>query len=108
MNEQIDIFEFVWSQLQTQINSLSGRIDDLEQRSERSETAGGIQSFTYADAPRNITNAMSDGQHYIDAAWISDGRKPTEGAGLGTGVLATFDAGVDDWLRIGDYSVVVI
>lgn len=108
MAQSIDVLDMIWDQLQAQISALSTRVDDLEQRSESSETAGGFVAFTYADAPRAAQGGMSDGVSYTDAVWISNGRKPTEGAGLGTGVLAVYSAAVDDWLRVGDYAVVTV
>jgi hypothetical protein len=87
-------------QLQTQV---------ITQRSERSETAGGAVSYTFANRPRAATGGMSNGTAYVDVAWISNGRKPSEGAGVGTGVLCVYaPLPTDDWLRIGDYSIVQI
>ena len=40
-------------------------------------------------------------------AWISDGRKASEGAGAGTGLLAYYDSATSSWLTFrGDEAVI--
>lgn len=101
-----ELIDTIYKQMQDENKNLIRRLNDTRQFTERGETVGGFESFTYALAPRAIDGGMSDGSAYIDVCWIKDGRKPSEGAGLGTGVVAIYDAAIDDWLRIGDYAVV--
>jgi hypothetical protein len=101
--------QLMFGEMQKQIAAIELRTQIITQRSERSETAGGVVSYTFANRPRASTGGMSNGVAYVDVAWISNGRKPSEGAGLGTGVLCVYaPLPTDDWLRIGDYSTVQI
>lgn len=98
----------IWQDLQKQINALDVRIRETTQKTARSETSGGVQAFTYADAPRAADGGMSDGTSYIDLVWISDGRSAAEGAGLGTGQLCYYKASVDDYYTVrGDVAVTI-
>lgn len=103
-----DLNTWMFEQIQTDIRDLQQQILQITQKSERSETVGGFASFTYADAPRAADSGMSDGSSYIDALWISDGRKPGEGAAAGTGVLAVYSAALDDWIDVNGYAVVTV
>jgi hypothetical protein len=100
------VADAIWQDLQQQINALNVRLSDVTQKTARSETVGGVQAFTYADAPRAADGGMSDGTSYIDLVWISNGRSAAEGAGLGTGQLCYYKASVDDYYTVrGDVVV---
>lgn len=90
----------IFEDVQEQINALSVRVSDITQKSARGETTGGVQAFTYADAPRAAQGGMSDGTSYIDLVWISNGRSAAEGAGLGTGQLCYYKASADDYYTV--------
>jgi hypothetical protein len=100
------LIDTIYKQMQDENKSLVRRLNDTRQTTERGETVGGFESFTYATAPRAAQGGMSNGDAYVDVCWVKDGRKPGEGVGAGTGVVAVYDAGLDDWLRVGDYAVV--
>jgi hypothetical protein len=103
-----DVNTWMFEQIQTDIYNLQQQILQITQKSERSETVGGFASFAYADAPRAADGGMSDGSSYIDALWINNGRKPGEGVGNGTGVLAVYSAAIDDWIDVNGYAVVTV
>jgi len=85
-----DMVEFVWTELGKQIVDNRRDLRLIAQRTERSETAGGHQSYTFATRP---TANNSGG----DEIWISDGRKVGEGAGAGTGVLCYWNPATSTW-----------
>lgn len=103
MANELNIAEIIWQQLQAQINELSTRVDDLQQRSESSETGGGMVAFTYALAPRAADGGMqTDNLAYCDVVFISNGRKSGEGVGAGTGVPCYFDPAINDYRKFSD------
>ena len=104
--DEFSAIERMWSDLDQSIKGVRRQSDLLSTRTERAETAGGVPSVLLADAPLAATGGVSDGLAYIDVLWIRNGRKPTEGAGAGTGVLAVYSAPLDAWLRVGDYASV--
>lgn len=102
------VLEWMWKELKKDIDAVNAKVDSITRLSQRAETAGGVPSFTYADAPRAIDGGMSDGTAYIDLVWISDGRSAAEGAGLGTGQLCYYKASVDDYYTVrGDILVTI-
>lgn len=109
MAQGIDVLDLIWDQLQAQIAALSTRVDDLEQRSESSETAGGVVAFAYADAPRAAQGGMqTDNLAYADFIFVADGRKSGEGVGAGTGVPAYYDPAIDDYRKFSDDAIVTV
>lgn len=80
------------------LTALTRRLRTLE-TNPRAEVAGGVPSVMFADLPPVGTVPGR-------LLWVSNGRKPTEGAGLGTGVLAADDSVA--WRRVGDYSTVAV
>lgn len=102
-----DMIEFVWSELNRQIEDLR-RTSEAAKRIERAEIADNIPAYTLATAPLAADGGLGDGVSYVTLAWISNGRKSGEGAGLGTGVLAVYQASSNTWLRINDYTAVVV
>lgn len=102
------IADFVWQELQNEISRVSARVSEIERLTQRSETAGGVPSFAYADAPRAADGGMSDGTAYIDLIWISNGRASGEGVGAGTGQLCYYKASVDDYYTVRGDALVTI
>jgi hypothetical protein len=102
------VADAIFQDLQQQVNALSVRITESTQKGARAETGGGVQSFTYATAPRAAQGGMSDGSAYIDLVWISNGRSAAEGAGLGTGQLCYYKASVDDYYTVRGDTLVTI
>ena len=102
-----EIIELVWSELQTQLNNLTAQVEQ-NKRVERAEISDSIPAYTLSAAPDNSDGGLGMGTSYITLAWISNGRKAGEGAGVGTGVLAVFQSSTNQWLRLTDYSVVVV
>ena len=72
--------------LQRTIDALTARLRALE-TADRAETAGGVQSVTFAQLP--AVSPTAPGR----LRFVSNGRKVGEGAGAGTGVLC-YDDGV--------------
>ncbi len=79
------------------LDRINARVRALEVQ-ERSEVAGGVETFTVATLPA----AGERGR----MRWVSDGRKLGEGAGAGTGVVA-YDDGGATWRRTADDTTVV-
>lgn len=59
----------------------------------------GMPVYAFANLPTGFNGRM---------AFVSDGRKPAEGAGLGTGVPAFYDAAAAGWLNFHDCLAVAI
>lgn len=102
----MDIVELVWQELQKQIDSTRTRIQDVSVRYERAEVAENVPASTLADAPLAVSGGLADGVHFATLRWISNGRKPGEGAGAGTGVLCVYDPVGDQWIEINGYGAV--
>jgi hypothetical protein len=103
------VFNAVWQDLQQQINALNVRLSDVTQKTARSETVGGFQSFSYAARPLAVTGGMqSDNTQYVDMGFCYDARKSGEGGGAGTGVPCFYDPAVDDWRRFEDNAIVSV
>lgn len=104
-----DIVEYVYADLKAQINALETQVD-RNKRVERAEIADSIPAYTLANAPLAADGGLGDGSDggYITLAWISNGRRAGEGAGAGSGVLAAYQSSTNQWLRLTDYSVVVV
>lgn len=101
------VFENLWRDLQNQVNALNVRVTEITQKSVRSETAGGLQSFAYADRPLAATGGMqADNTQYVDMIFIYNARKSGEGVGAGTGQPVYYDPAIDDWRVFRDDSVV--
>lgn len=102
----MDIVDLVWRALQDEISAIKTDIQTLTAQSERAEVAENIPASTLADAPLAADGGLADGVSFATLRWINDGRKPTEGAGAGTGCLAVYDSASDTWLNTFDYSAV--
>lgn len=102
-----EMVELVYGELKSDLNALQKQVDKTEQV-ERAEIADSIPAYTLANAPNNSDGGLGTGVSYITLAWISNGRKSGEGVGAGTGVLAVFQSSSNQWLRLTDYSAVVV
>lgn len=99
----------MFENLQEQINALGVRLDDVTQKTARSETVGGFQSFAYDDRPLLATGGMQiDNTAYVDMIFIYNARKSGEGVGAGTGVPCYYDPAVDDYRRFEDNAIVTV
>lgn len=78
------------------------------QAQERAEFTDSIPAYTFANLPLAATGGLGDGTSYITLAWCSNGRKPGEGVGAGTGVLAFYKTSANQWFNIHDYAAVSI
>lgn len=101
-----DIVEFIYSELKSQLNALERGVERTR-LVERAEVADSIPAYTLANAPLAANGGLGNGTSYVTIVWISNGRKSGEGAGLGTGVLAVYQASSNQWLRLTDYTAVV-
>lgn len=107
MTTQDVVFEKLWQNLQSQIDKLNTQVTEITQKSVRGETAGGIQSFAYADRPLLATGGMQvDNTSYADVIFIYNARKSGEGVGAGTGQPVYYDPAIDDWRVFRDDSAV--
>jgi len=84
----------MFQRLSDQIADNRDRIRRLESQ-QLSETATSVPSVALADAP-----LAADGMTTFALRFISDGRKPGEGAGTGTGILCYYDSGSDSWFTV--------
>lgn len=100
-----DMVELVYGELKDDLNALQVQVD-RSKRVERAEIADSIPAYLLADAPMNADGGLGDGTSYITLAWISNGRRPGEGAGLGTGVLCFHQSSTDTWIRLDTYTAV--
>ncbi len=62
-----------------------------------------LPSYTVTSLPNAAAGAI-DGS----IAWASNGRKPAEGAGAGTGVMVVYNNATTSWLRTTDYTLVSV
>lgn len=104
-----DLNTWMFEQIQTDIRDLQQQILQITQKSERSETAGGLQSYSYADRPLAATGGVTtDTQSYVDLIFCYDARKGGEGVGAGTGVPCYYDPAVDDYRRFEDNAILSV
>lgn len=98
-----DVLEAVWDNLQAQIDSLRTDVNRALAKTERAETAGGVEAVdTLADAPLAADGGVGDG----DMLFIRSGRKTGEGVGNGSGICAYYNSADDSWRRFYDDAVV--
>ena len=95
----------LYNQLRGQITDLKRKNERQDSRTERAEYAGAVEAFTLASAPTGT--GLGDNSSYTSLAWIVDGRRPGEGAGTGTGVLAWFDDASSTWYSVFDQNAVI-
>lgn len=104
--DTLDAVEMVYKLMRAEVTSLQRDLDLLNVRRLRAETAGGVPASTVAALPHAASGGLSDGTAYVDLRWASNGLKPGETAGAGTGCLVSYAASTDQWVRIGDYVAV--
>ncbi len=95
------ILDYVFQQLRGELGELREQNRKFTARLERAETSGAMPPSTLALAP-----LAADGAADGDNLYISDGRKTSEGAGLGTGIPAYYDGATDSWRRFSDDAAV--
>jgi hypothetical protein len=82
--------DYVYKLLNERIQALDARLSKVEQSDKIAETAYAVPvEETLAGAPTTLTRP--------ELRWIENGRKPGEGAGAGTGVLAVFNPDTSTW-----------
>jgi len=91
-----NIQELIYQQLQGQINALKTGLSTVNTARERAEVAGGFANLKLAQLP--VVNNTGG-----DVYYATDGCKPGEAVGHGTGVAVYWDSATNQWLRIGDY-----
>ena len=91
--------ELVYGELKAEITALQTQINRTG-RVERAEIADSVPAYVLADAPLAADGGLGDGTSYITLAWISNGRKSGEGAGLGTGILAYYNSSTNTWFGV--------
>lgn len=101
-----DLIDMVFEQVQSEIDALKRATDNLRQQSERAEIADNIPAYTFAGLPTLAGGGLGNGTAYVTLAWVSNGRKPGEGAGAGTGILAVYNAPTNTWLNIDGYAAI--
>jgi hypothetical protein len=102
-----DMVELIYQELRQHLAGLQTQID-RSKRVERAEIADSIPAYLLADAPLAVDGGLGDGTSYITVAWISNGRKSGEGAGLGTGILAYYNTSTNSWFGVRSEVAVTI
>lgn len=102
-----DMIEFVYSELKQQLNTIQEQVV-IAQQQERALFTDSIPAYTLANAPLAAQGGLGTGVSYITLAWISNGRRPGEGGGAGTGVLAFYDTLSNTWIRVDTYTAVTV
>ena len=103
----MDILDVIWRELRAEINTVSQNTQRTTLQSEEANVSESLPASTLATAPLAVDGGLPDGNTYITMRWISDGRKPGEGAATGTGVLAFYDSVADEWVSVFDQSTVL-
>lgn len=103
----MDILEVMWRQLRSEVATVRKTTQRTSLQSEEAAVAESVPASTLADAPLAVDGGLPDGTSYLTMRWINDGRKSGEGAGSGTGVLAWYDSGGDEWLSVFDQTAVL-
>ena len=100
-----DMIELVYRELRQELDEIQSKVQKNTQV-ERALFSDSIPAFTVANLPTLANGGLGNGSSYVTLAFASNGRKATEGAGVGTGQLCYYDAPTDQWLRIRDDSVI--
>lgn len=102
-----ELVELVYRELKGQLNTIQTQVDKSK-RVERAEIADSVPAYALADAPLAVDGGLGTGASYITLAWINNGRKSGEGAGLGTGILAYYNSSTDSWFGVRSEVAVTI
>lgn len=97
------VLDAMWRDLRAEIEALNKDSQRFFVRAERAETAGAFPPSLLADAP-----LAADGASVGDVLFITDGRKGGEGAGLGTGVPAYYNAATNQWYTFSGNAAVTV
>lgn len=99
------ILDMIWDELNKQIRTNGQDIRNLHVSTEQAGYTDGVPAYSFNDLP---TQGLADGTSYITLAFVSNGRKAGEGAGLGTGVMVYWDNASLQWLKFSDDTAVTI
>lgn len=99
------MIDFVWRELKQELATLQKQVV-IAQQTEKALYSDSCPAYTVANLPTLANGGLANGTTYVSLAFASNGRKATEGAGLGTGQLCYYNAPTDQWLRIQDDSVI--
>lgn len=100
-----EMIEFVWKDLQGQLNELKQQVQ-LARQTEQALFTDSIPAYTVANLPTLANGGLGNGTSYVTLAFASNGRKSAEGVGAGTGQLVYYNAPTDQWLRVRDDSLI--
>lgn len=92
-----------FNRLKKQLEITSNLATEQARKTERSMIGWSFNNFLLADAP-----LIADGMTGYAVAFITDGRKQGEGAGLGTGVMAYYNFATDTWLKVSTDTAVLV
>lgn len=104
----VDISEMIWNALKDEIAALKTGVNDIAVRYEQAESSENVPASTLAAAPLAADGGLANGVSFATLRWISNGRKPGEGALAGTGVLAVYQLSTDTWIEINGYAAVQV
>jgi hypothetical protein len=102
-----ELTEIIWQELKGELNTLQKKVVTAQQQ-ERALFSDSFPAYTLANAPLAAQGGLGNLTSYATIAWISNGRKSGEGAGVGSGVLAVYTPVGDKWQRLTDYTDVVV
>lgn len=100
-----NILDLVWDEMQKIAKKSNTNVTQLHNATEQAQFVDGIPAYTFANLP---TLGLANGTTYVTLAFVSNGRKAAEGAGLGTGQLCYWNAPTSQWLRVRDDSVITV
>lgn len=101
------LVEMVWQDLKIELDTIKSQVQ-INAQVERSLISDSCPAYTLASAPLAAQGGLGNLISYATVLWISDGRKAGEPAAGGTGVLAVYQPSTNQWLRLTDYSAVVV
>lgn len=99
------IIDLMWDEMQAIAKKSDASIAQLHGTTEQAGFSDGIPAYLFADLP---TDGLANGTSYVTLAFVSNGRKAAEGAGLGTGQLCYYNNATSQWLRVRDDSVITV
>lgn len=97
-----DVVKAQFKRLKKQLESNVTLTQEQKRKTERSMIGWSFNNYELADAP-----LIADGMTGYAVAFITDGRKQGESAGLGTGIPAYFDYDTDTWLKFSTDTAVL-
>lgn len=97
------IIDFIWDEMQKIAKKSDMGLTQVHGTTEQAQFVDGIPAYTLANLP---TLGLANGTTYVTLAFVSNGRKAAEGAGLGTGQLCYYNAPTGQWLRVRDDTLI--